>query len=143
MIILEITNPKVLVPWAKVLVASPILYSVAVCLPKLAILVIYLRVFIEKWQRVATYVLMGLVISVAVADVVAGGLQCVPLQYLWDKSIPGGSCYNIPAFYRYDTLPNSITDFLMLLLPLPLVWQLKTSLRVKIGLMFTFAAGSM
>jgi len=141
MVVVEETHPEKLIPWAKVLVVTPILYSAAVCLPKLAILVFYSRIFVTRLQLGATYTLMGIVVAIAISDMIAGGLQCVPLEYLWNKEIEG-SCYDIPAFYRYGTLPNAITDLFMLLLPLPVIWSLQMSMRTKIGLLATFLAGS-
>ncbi|KJZ78233.1 hypothetical protein HIM_02271 [Hirsutella minnesotensis 3608] len=135
-------HPEALVPWAKVLVIIPIIYSAACCLPKVVMLVLYLRLFIGKAYRITCYILIAMVISLAVADIITGACLCTPIAFMWDKSIKGGHCIDIPAFYRYGTLPNAITDLFMLILPLPVVWNLRQTRRIKIGLTLTFLTGS-
>lgn len=83
-----------------------------------------------------------LVIALAISDIIAGATLCTPISYLWDKIIEGGHCVDIPASYRWGTLPNAITDLFMLMLPLTVVWKLHTTQRVKIGLKRTFLTGS-
>ncbi|KAL9077050.1 MAG: hypothetical protein Q9161_000683 [Pseudevernia consocians] len=135
-------DPASLVRWAKVLIVTPAIYPVACALPKLAIIAIYLRIFPQKSFRIACYTVGATIIAVAIADVVAGITLCTPLRYLWDKSIVGGHCININAFYRYGPMPNIFTDLAMLLLPLPLIWRLHTSRSVKVGVTLTFLTGS-
>lgn len=140
--VVEEYDPDALIPWAKVLVVTPILYSAACCLPKLAILSLYLRIFVTPIYRRACYAMIGIIIALAVSDMITGGTLCTPIAYLWDKTIPGGHCVNIPEFYRWGTLPNAITDLMMLVLPLPIVWRLNTTTRIKVGLTITFLTGS-
>lgn len=135
-------NPEALIPWGKILFVTPILYSFACCFPKLVLLSLYLRIFTQKPYRVACYILAGLVIAIAIADVITGFVVCTPIAFMWDKTIPGGHCINIPIFYRWGTLPNAITDFFMLILPLPVVYNLQVPKTVKIGLTLTFLTGS-
>lgn len=103
---------------------------------------LYLRIFNEKKYRNACYAIMGLVILVALADIVATFTECIPISKLWDPSIDG-HCANIGQLYRLGTLPNVVIDLLMLVLPLPVVWKLHVSRQVRIGLTVTFLTGSM
>lgn len=135
-------DPSALVPWAKILVVTPIIYSAACCMPKLVILTLYNRVFVTPGYRIACYTMMGIIVAVALADMITGAAICTPLAYLWDKKIEGGHCINIPAYYRWGPLPNAITDLMMLVLPFPVVWNLNTTTRIKIGLTVTFLTGS-
>lgn len=88
------------------------------------------------------YFLMMLVSGLCIAIVFTATFQCSPVAYAWDKTIRGGTCINEQAYYRYISLPNVITDAVMLVLPLPLVWRLHTSLSQKIGLTVIFLTGS-
>jgi hypothetical protein len=45
--------------------------------------------------------------------------------------------------FRYGSIPNIVTDVVMLILPMPLIWGLHVSTKVKIGLLVTFLLGSM
>jgi hypothetical protein len=68
--------------------------------------------------------------------------QCRPLSYVWDKSIHGGRCIDQVAMFRFGAIPNTATDVFMLVLPMPLLWKLKVSLKMKIGLFLTFILGN-
>ena len=122
---------------------TPLMYLAAVLFPKLAILAIYLRVFISRPYRAACWVLGAFLIINWFTFTVTAFMMCSPLEYLWNKQIIGGHCYDINLFYRMSAFPNIATDVIMLALPLPVVWKLQTSQNVKIGLTITFATGSM
>jgi hypothetical protein len=49
-------------------------------------------------------------------------------------------CINNLAMWQ--AILNIITDFLMLLLPIPLLWKLQVPLTQKLGLALIFALGS-
>ncbi len=135
-------GPAKLVVWSKCIYASIWIYSVAVILPKMSILCLYLRIFVQKPHRIATYVLMGVIIAHGISTVLAATFECTPVSYLWDRTI-GGHCFDAVAFYRLASLPNIITDVFMLCLPMPMIWRLKLSTARKISLTFVFLTGSM
>ena len=137
------TAPDDLPRRAKFLLVTPLMYLAAVLFPKLAILAIYLRIFISRPYRVACWVLGAFLIINWFTFTVAAFFMCSPLEYLWNKRIIGGRCFDINLFYRLSAFPNIATDVIMLVLPLPVVWKLQTSQNVKIGLTITFATGSM
>ena len=137
------TAPDELPRRAKFLLVTPLMYLAAVLFPKLAILAIYLRIFISRPYRVACWVLGAFLIINWFTFTVAAFMMCSPLEYLWNKKIIGGQCFDINLFYRMSAFPNIATDVIMLALPLPVVWKLQASQNVKIGLTITFATGSM
>ena len=128
--------------WAKWIFAVEMGYLVAVCVSKLAILSIFLRVFTDRWTRVVTYTLFGTVIAAWIAETISGTLQCIPFKFQWDKTITGGHCFNIVSYYQYLSIPNILTDIIMLVLPQPSIWRLHTTRIQKVGLGVVFLAGS-
>lgn len=134
------TTPEKIVPWAKVVFIIPIIYAVAIAVPKVIILIFYLRIFVARAYRFATYSLIVLVAVSAIIGVVTGGLVCRPISRMWNKDIEG-SCYNIPAYYRWGPLPYIFTDLAILILPIPAVWSVQTSRRNKVVLTATFLVG--
>ena len=44
--------------------------------------------------------------------------------------------------YKYWSVPNIVTDVVMLILPMPVIWRLKISRAQKAGLTVTFLLGS-
>ncbi|KAG9238232.1 hypothetical protein BJ875DRAFT_514013 [Amylocarpus encephaloides] len=136
-------EPLTLATFAKLQVAFEFTYVLGFTFPKLAILCLFLHIFVEVSHRRATYSLIGIVSAICAAEVIAIGLQCTPLSFVWDKkSHPNGHCVDTNSLWRWGTLPNLIVDFAMFLLPLPCLWKLHLSLKERIGLVLTFLTGS-
>ncbi|KAF2236137.1 hypothetical protein EV356DRAFT_565867 [Viridothelium virens] len=139
-----IQYPEKIAYWYKSsLIALPIMYAIAVSLPKCAILVVYLRIFVDKASRWCTYLVMVVIVSNATATIPACIWKCHPISHGWNPAAsPNGWCDNIEALFRYGTLANIITDVAMLILPMPLIWKLRTNRATKVGLTVTFVIGS-
>lgn len=84
-----------------------------------------------------------LVIGTGIAHTLAAIFQCSPVFFAWDKAIQGGKCINNIALERFMAIPNLVDGFVMLLMPIPLVWKLELSIRQKIALTATFLHGTM
>ena len=136
-------EPAVLVQSAKMGLAYILLYFLAVTLPKLAILSLYLRVFPQRPYRLASYMLGAILLASYIANTLTACFICTPVRAFWNHSLPGARCINENLWFRCASVPNLVTDIGLLLLPLPIVWRIKTSIREKIGLTLTFCTGSM
>ena len=110
-------------------------------MPKLAILALYYRLFPKKDFRMIIYILMGILVGLTISTVVTAGVACRPFSANWDPS--PGACINKEAFFIWSSMPNIVTDIIMLVLPIRVVWKLHTTTRLKIGLTLTFAVGSL
>jgi hypothetical protein len=119
------------------------IYLPSVTFPKLAILVLYLRIFTTRPYRITTYCVGSIVVLNCIVGLVANTVICWPFAYFWDRSISGGSCLDIFAAYRYISIPNAVTDLIMLVLPMRALYRLRVDLSVKIGLIATFMLGSL
>ena len=140
----EINDPLVIFSWAKVLFVVELTYLLAVALGKLTILAIYLRIFNSKPMLYTTYIIIGIVAASWFGSTIAGIFQSLPVGCQWDPTA-GANChsFDILAFFRYLSIPNIVTDVVMLVLPLPMVWRLKLPHTQKIGLTCVFLTGSM
>lgn len=120
-------------------------YGVSVSLSKCAILLLYTRVFTTQKRgfTIAVYIVGAIVVATGLVNIFEAIFQCAPVTYEWNKSIRGGKCMDELAFERYISISNVVTGTVMLLLPLPLVWGLKITLRQKIALTLTFLHGIM
>lgn len=120
------------------------MYLPAIVFPKLSIIALYLRLFSERFYRIASWITAGLVVANGIGALVPAFVMCIPLEYFWNRKLPGGGrCIDINAWYRWSSMMNIITDVIMLVLPIPMVLKLQSSSRTKFGLAFTFAIGSM
>jgi hypothetical protein len=136
-------TPEEFVVWLKLLFAEELLYILSATLPKLAILCLYLRIFRTRPYRLAAYAIAGVMILNYVTNVILSLTMCQPVRFKWDKTIPGGVCGDLMAAYRWISVPNLVTDLAILILPLPMVWNLHTGLSQKLGLTLTFLTGSL
>ena len=66
---------------------------------------------------------------------------CRPLQYTWDKTIDG-ECTGENSVYLIVGIVNFVIDTFILLLPMPLVFDLQMTLtkRMSVAGMFSFGA---
>jgi hypothetical protein len=126
-----------------VYIAAPSIYITSASVPKLAVVCIYLKIFTDKASRLCCWIVASALAIGPVITVPIIAFQCTPTGYLWNKTIVGGHCLNQAHMFRYGSIPNIVTDVAMLLLPMPLIWRLHASIKVKIGLLITFLLGSM
>ncbi|KAL8678232.1 MAG: hypothetical protein Q9224_007133 [Gallowayella concinna] len=103
-----------------------------------------MRVFTTNLRSftAAATVIGFLIGATGITTIVGSILQCLPIAYNWDKSTQG-RCINEVDFARYTAIPNVITGFAMLLLPLPMAWRLNINVPQKIALTATFLHGIM
>lgn len=127
----------------KSLFALEFLYLTGVVLPKISILFLYLRIFIDRRTRIVCFALIGIIVANWAAYLLASIFQCWPVSYQWDKTIKGGRCVNQVTFCKTTSIPNIVTDLVMLILPIPVMWRLKASRLRKLGLTVIFLVGSM
>ncbi|KAH6677114.1 hypothetical protein B0J14DRAFT_434400, partial [Halenospora varia] len=100
--------------FAKVELVTVFTYIPAVCLPKLVILSLYLRIFVIKFYRIAAYTIGAFVITVALVSWGFAFRTCQPLAYRWNKSIPGGHFLDQEQLFVWASIPNIITDVAMI-----------------------------
>ena len=140
---LEETNPPIVFLWCKYLVAISVLYFGSVNIPKLAILVLYHRLFPNKKIRLAVRITAAVLVCLTISTVTTGLASCRPFAANWNPKLPGAYCINKEAYFRYGSIPNILTDIVILVLPVKIVWKLNMSTRLKIGLTATFIVGSL
>ena len=126
------------------LVATQLLYYCAQTTIKLAILLLYNRVFgVNRKFRMALYVYGALVVMWWVASFLDTIFMCTPVQASWDKSIQNARCQNIRNAALATGVSNLILDIMILAMPLPVIWGLQASKRVKVSLTFIFLLGGL
>ena len=118
-------------------------YILAVVCPKIAAICLYLRIFVQKPYRRACYILMVVLVTHASLAVVLTFAMRIPLKKPWNPKATNVCCIDLIAWWRWSTLPSSITDLIMLVLPVPMILKLRLPNKDKIGLLLTFAAGGL
>ncbi|KAM0796882.1 hypothetical protein BDR22DRAFT_892817 [Usnea florida] len=125
---------------ATTVLAAECLYNATIPAIKVAILCLYNRIFPQRQFRY-TLVYVGLfVIAYSVAQFFGDIFQCVPLEALWDPTVHK-KCINIAAVIISGGVINIVTDFILLTLPMPLLWNLNVSKSKKRMLSAVFLVG--
>ena len=118
-----------------------LLWQLAMPFVKFSLLLLYVRLFptplIKRASAaIGTFVFAWMVVSTGVFI-----FACLPVQYYWDRTIAGGHCLNYDLFYIIMAALNTLTDVIVLLLPLNVVWNLTITRAKKIGLSIVFLIG--
>lgn len=111
---------------------------------KLSVLCFYNRIFPFKKMRIIAFILGSLIIAWCITYLALIVFNCRPIQYFWDKSIPGGKCIGDGYLESYLLgAGNIVTDIAVLVLPIPWLARLKLGRGKKMALIATFIIGSL
>ncbi|PQE06817.1 integral membrane protein [Rutstroemia sp. NJR-2017a BBW] len=86
---------------------------------------------------------MVIVILLGIGNIIQCFAICRPFAYQWDKTIEGGTCGNQTLGILLVAILNLITDLIMVIMPMPMVWNLKMPRSKKLALMGMFGLGIM
>jgi len=107
---------------------------------KLSLLCLYLRLSPDKFFRLLVYIMVFVSIAFGISSIFTAALQCRPLSKLWIPEQPG-SCVHIITFYYANAAINIITDAIIYLMPIKVLWALQLPKRQRLGLIFLFSLG--
>jgi hypothetical protein len=122
-----------------------ILYITTITLLKTSILC-FIRRLTPNMSRLMIYIInFALVINLFtfITGFVAVFAGCNPPAASWNLSvrISGATCANMAQIITGISVAYSALDFFILLIPMPIVWSLRTSTRDRLGILFFFALG--
>ncbi|OAG04340.1 uncharacterized protein CC84DRAFT_1120685, partial [Paraphaeosphaeria sporulosa] len=133
-------DPDNTVKTLKAFWASLITYNLVLTTTKISILLQYRRVFTTKWVQIACWANLAFVIGFSLWAMLGSIFACVPVQAFWTEQ-PGARCINKFAMFFTNAGVNIFQDFLIFLLPIPVVQGLNLNKRQKIALIGIFAVG--
>ncbi|KAJ3481493.1 hypothetical protein NLG97_g7807 [Lecanicillium saksenae] len=119
---------------------AQIFYKTTINLTKTSILLLYRRIFVQKWFRYSCNTLICIVLAYCVATTASSIWQCTPVALAWDKSLHGTCISMIKNWYANAGFAIA-TDVLILSLPMQPIWASKLPVNQKRALMLVFALG--
>ncbi|GKT44541.1 satratoxin biosynthesis SC1 cluster protein 4 [Colletotrichum spaethianum] len=125
----------------RTMVGAEILYVNGVNMYKVALLLLYLRIFPMREVRKGAWICGSLTSLWTLACVIAASIQCLPLNTLWEPWKPG-TCINLFLTQLCIAVPSIIVDIAILYLPIPHVLKLQMNRAQRILVLFTFLLGS-
>ena len=72
---------------------------------------------------------------------IVSAVYCTPREKIWNKLIAHGHCIRNDWFITVTGFINAISDIVILILPLTVLWRLQIDRRKKIRLSILFATG--
>ena len=124
-----------------------ICYIIGILFAKLAVLILLFRIFgIDSRLRWVCFVLGPIIFLWSFISAVMSIFRCRPiiagwsLQYNWAHP-HGSKCLDRIKLVTVFGWYNIISDFILILLPMPILWGMHLSWRKKIGVAVVFATG--
>ncbi|TGO62744.1 hypothetical protein BOTNAR_0109g00200 [Botryotinia narcissicola] len=128
--------------FGKLVYVTQMLYGPQVFAAKVAILLLLSRIFgVSNKMLWAIRALIGLMALYYVPATATKILICWPVAHFWDPLARKGTCLNENSIFLADCVMSIVSDFTILFLPIPLIWELKTRTMRKIGASIVFGAG--
>ncbi|KAI1505915.1 hypothetical protein F5X99DRAFT_366534 [Biscogniauxia marginata] len=137
------TRPWVLAFYLRLSVPGQLLWASANTSVKLSILSLYTVIFPNQRFHYICYSAMGISIAYLASVFAEAFALCTPVEYNWDKSIPGGECHNENLAYLIAGITNLVIDAFIVALPMPMLFGLQMSLTKKLSIAGMFSLGAL
>ncbi|CAJ2512531.1 Uu.00g055460.m01.CDS01 [Anthostomella pinea] len=133
-----------LIDFSYILLVGGVLYSIALPFLKAAILLEWTRIFVPVGTRNIFWwlciTLVAIQLSFCVASVFALCFTCIPIQKIWDFTLPG-TCLVKSRVEITSAAIHLASDLVILSLPQKVIWELQMSVRQKLGVSVIFSLG--
>jgi hypothetical protein len=111
-------------------------------LVKISVLIFLLR--LDSRSRVLRHLNRSTIwftLTLMIATLITDLFQCHPVPFVYDKTIPGGTCINQGAFYVATAVLTIFTDLLVMSIPVIITYSLQMALRKKIAVSCILSLG--
>ncbi|KAH7304554.1 hypothetical protein B0I35DRAFT_330539, partial [Stachybotrys elegans] len=129
---LPLALKEILLRRAQAVYFTIIFYNISLTLAKISVLVLYLRIF-ETSRPWGIYPVIAGIAIYGLWSFFSSIFYCSPIAAFWDVTIIDRKCLpNKPTWFTTASL-NILTDFAILILPLPVLKNLQLGRRKKVG----------
>jgi hypothetical protein len=115
-------------------------YSLSMNAVEVSILLLYIRILTYHYIRYAAYSMLVFVLLLTVWYLISIFTVCIPLQSYWDITVQPTFCWPQTVFWLNIGL-HMFTDFVVVLLPMPVIFRLRIRWQQKLLLYCLFAFG--
>ncbi|KAK8130954.1 Satratoxin biosynthesis SC1 cluster protein 4 [Apiospora sp. TS-2023a] len=138
-------SPLHVARYSKLSFFAQIIYGPVIGCVKLSILFMLKRIFFTRGFRIAAYLAMFFAFCWTLMPILAALLVCSPVEFNWNKKVPGGRCGDKQVTYALVGVVDLVSDLLILVLPMRMVFklQIKTAHKVAIASIFGFSVITM
>ncbi|KAL2064727.1 hypothetical protein VTL71DRAFT_3865 [Oculimacula yallundae] len=138
----EVTEDN-MIGFQKALYADTISYGPAAWSIKTTLLLIFARVF-SPFRRtvIFIYVFIFAMLMYYFPVMFIKIRICNPIEFLWTPDLEA-VCFDRVTLFYCDTIMSALTDIVILVLPIPLVWSLHMPLKKKLRIAALLGAGGL
>lgn len=115
-------------------------YSMSLTCIKISVLLLYIRILTYHHVKYAAYLLLGIVVGIGLWYIACITTACIPLNAFWDRKVEPTFCWPQAAWWANVGL-HMATDFLIFLLPIPIIFSMRIRWQQKLLLYSLFAFG--
>ncbi|ETS84418.1 hypothetical protein PFICI_02443 [Pestalotiopsis fici W106-1] len=135
----DVPLPQV-IDFLRFLFAGQLFYVISLAMIKYTILAFYWRLFSLR-ARIPIFIGLFIVTAWAISIIFLVIFTCSPISAQWDLTITDSKCISLGVVYISGSTPNVITDWLILLAPIPYVARLHAPLAQRLVLAGMFMLG--
>ncbi|KAF4959155.1 hypothetical protein FGADI_1895 [Fusarium gaditjirri] len=136
-------SPQEIILYFRCFWLSIVFYTYALFTIKLTFLIHYYRLMSVSNMRWLYLGALGFIILWGIYQVIGVFFFCIPLQSFWDPRVKGHCVLSQPIMWLISGILNIVTDFAIIVMPLPIVWKLQLPRSQKIYLTSIFGLGSL
>ncbi|KAF7896246.1 hypothetical protein EAF00_006260 [Botryotinia globosa] len=137
----ELQTPSDLKPFFVLAFVSRILYQVSLMMVRVAICLVYSRIFQDRQSKIIVYSLLAFQIATTIPLTLIVVFQCDPIVSQWDFSVEQVSCIDpLPGIITFTTC-SVFSDVALILFVIPRVLPLKINKRQKATLVAIVSFG--
>ncbi|KAI1331459.1 hypothetical protein F5Y16DRAFT_422985 [Xylariaceae sp. FL0255] len=140
---LELTDPKALGKFGIFFVPGEIFWAAANTCVKLSVLSLYTVLFSGRRFKQLCYFVMGAAILYSLSVLLETFTLCQPVQYNWNKNIPGGKCADQGLALLLSGIINLVIDAVTVALPMPKLYGLQIPLTRRLAIASMFGLGAL
>jgi hypothetical protein len=123
--------------------ASVIVYNTGLTLVKVSILLQFLQFFVGTTIRRIAWGVLSIVAAYGLWTFLGSVFACTPIAFFWDRNIPGGHCLDLLVVWFSNASFNIVTDFIICILPIPVLKTLRLPKKQKYILTVVFMLGGL
>lgn len=134
----NVLHPQDVSNWFKILYIFEMFYISSVAAVKFSILMFYRRIFPIPQFKIPLMITGLAVLCFMLSIGFASIFECIPIRSFWVFSVHG-RCVNVDRLFLAGGSVNVVLDFLILALPIPILWRLRTTKGQKTVLTCIFS----
>jgi len=130
-----------LVNFAKMNLSAVALYTFCITFAKSSVCMTYLHLFPSRTNKIFCWTMITYQILWSTITTVLYVLQCIPIDSLWDPTVPAKMCLDSHLLLTMHAALNVVSDFIIFLWPIMPLWQIQLPLAQRLHLITVFAFG--